>query len=291
MRATLMVLLLLGHATAALAQSPDTAPQESTPQPAPRPVTVPVEASPAPAPTPVPAARRGQIELTQQQSRNSASLPSGRATSLRGSWALSQDTVVNAEWLSEKKFGANGGAAVVGATRNLNEDWYASASLTRGWGGPNWARNRLDASVSRKWGANRQLVTTLGGYRANFDAGRNDRGLRVSANYYLNHFVVFEGGATFNTSNPGKVRSQMPYLAVTLGQEGLQYLSLRVSSGSEAYQSIGAGAQLVDFNSQTWGLDWRYWMAPDWGVTVHAERYLNPSYHRTTVGGGLFLQM
>ena len=35
--------------------------------------------------------------------------------------------------------------------------------------------------MSRKWGANRQLVTTLGGYRANFDAGRSDRGLRVSA--------------------------------------------------------------------------------------------------------------
>jgi hypothetical protein len=32
-------------------------------------------------------------------------------------------------------------------------------------------------------------------------------------------------------------------------------------------------------------------MAPDWGITVHAERYLNPSYHRTTVGGGLFLQL
>ena len=32
----------------------------------------------------------------------------------------------------------------------------------------------------------RQFVTTLGGYRANFDAGRSDRGLRVSANYYLN---------------------------------------------------------------------------------------------------------
>ena len=289
MRHVVMNLLLLGCATAAMAQAPDAAPST-----APEPTATPAETTATPAPTPTPAAppaRRGQIELTQQQSRNSASLPSGRATSLRGSWALSQDTVLNAELLAEKKFGANGGAAVVGATRNLNEDWFASASITRGWGGPNWARNRLDASVSRKWGANRQLVTTLGGYRANFDAGRSDRGLRVSANYYLNHCVVLEGGATFNTSHPGKVRSQMPYLAVTLGKEGLQYLSLRVSRGSEAYQSVGAGAQLVDFDSQTFALDWRYWLAPDWGVTVHAERYLNPSYHRTTVGGGLFLQM
>ena len=241
-------------------------------------------------PTPAPA-RRGQIEVTQQQSRYSAGLPTGRATNLRGNWALGQDTVLNAELLSERKFDANGGVAAIGATRNLDADWFASASLTHGWGGPNWARNRIDASVSRKWGATRQFVTTLGGYRANFDAGRSDRGLRVSANYYINHFVVLEGGASFNTSYPGKVRSQMPYLAVTLGSEGLQYLSVRASRGSEAYQSVGAGAQLVDFDSQSLRIDWRYWMAPDWGVSLHAERYLNPSYQRTTLGGGLFLQM
>ena len=248
--------------------------------------TVAAQETPAPAP-----ARRGQIDLTQRQSRHSANLPSGHATSLRGNWALGQDTVLNAELLSEKKFGASGGVAAVGATQNLNPDWFVSASLTRGWGGPNWARHRLDGAVSRKWGADRQLVTTLGLYRANFDAGRSDRGVRVSANYYLNHFAVLEGGVTVNSSHPGKVRSQMPYLAVTLGTEGLQLLSLRASRGSEAYQSVGSAAQLVDFDSQSLSLDWRYWLAPDWGMTLHAERYLNPSYRRTTVGGGLFLQL
>ena len=248
--------------------------------------TVAAQETPAPAP-----ARRGQIDLTQRQSRHSANLPSGHATSLRGNWALGQDTVLNAELLSEKKFGASGGVAAVGATQNLNPDWFVSASLTRGWGGPNWARHRMDGAVSRKWGADRQLVTTLGLYRANFDAGRSDRGVRVSANYYLNHFAVLEGGVTVNSSHPGKVRSQMPYLAVTLGTEGLQLLSLRASRGSEAYQSVGSAAQLVDFDSQSLSLDWRYWLAPDWGMTLHAERYLNPSYRRTTVGGGLFLQL
>jgi YaiO family outer membrane protein len=245
-----------------------------------------VAAQEAPAP-----ARRGQIDLTQRQSRHSANLPSGHATSLRGNWALSQDTVLNAELLSEKKFDARGGVAAVGATQTLDPDWFVSASLTRGWGGPNWARSRIDAAVSRKWGDQRQFVTTLGAYRANFDAGRSDRGVRVSANYYLNHFVVLEGGTTFNSSHPGKVRSQMPYLAVTLGTEGLQSLAMRASHGSEAYQSVGSAAQLVDFDSQSLSVDWRYWLAPDWGMSLHAERYLNPSYRRTTVGGGLFLQL
>lgn len=287
-RTPALLLLLTALVGAAQAQAPEPVPATETVSPA---DTLAAPTAPA-APAAQPAAkRRGQIELTQQQSRYNASLPSGRATNLRGNWALGQDTVLNAELLSERKFDANGGIAAVGATRNLDADWFASATLSRGWGGPNWARHRIDASVSRKWGASQQLVTTLGGYRANFDAGRSDRGLRVSANYYLNHFVVFEGGATFNTSHPGKVRSQMPYLAVTLGTEGLQFLSLRASRGSEAYQSVGAGAQLVDFDSQSLSIDWRYWFAPDWGMTVHAERYLNPSYSRTTVGGGLFLQL
>ncbi|WP_293995221.1 YaiO family outer membrane beta-barrel protein [Sphaerotilus sp.] len=253
------------------------------------------EETPAPATEPpvqaTAPARRGQLELTQRQSRYSSGLPAGQATHLRGHWALSQDTVLNAELLSEKKFDARGGVAAVGATQNLDPDWFVSASLTRGWGGPNWARTRVDGAVSRKWGADRQLVTTLGLYRANFDASRSDRGLRVSANYYLNHFAVLEGGATFNTSHPGKVRSQMPYLALTLGTEGLQFLTLRASRGSEAYQSVGTAAQLVDFDSQAYSVDWRYWLAPDWGMALHAERYLNPSYRRTTVGGGLFLQL
>lgn len=238
-----------------------------------------------------PAARRGQVEITQRESRLSAGLPAGHATSVRGNWALGQDTVLNAELLSERKFDARGGVAAIGATQTLDADWFASASLSRGWGGPNWARTRIDGSVSRKWGSRQALVTTLGAYRGNFDAGRSDRGLRVSANYYLNHFVVFEAGTTFNSSHPGQVRSRMPWLAVTLGTEGLQYLSLRVSRGSEAYQSLGTAAQLVDFDSQSISLDWRYWLAPDWGMSLHAERYLNPNYRRTTLGGGLFLQL
>ncbi|MEY2876147.1 MAG: YaiO family outer rane beta-barrel protein, partial [Pseudomonadota bacterium] len=78
---------------------------------------------------------------------------------------------------------------------------------------------------------------------------------------------------------------------VTLGTEGLQSLAVRASHGSEAYQSVGSAAQLVGFDSQSLSVDWRYWLAPDWGMSLHAERYLNPSYRRTTVGGGLFLQL
>ena len=82
----------------------------------------------------------------------------------------------------------------------------------------------------------------------------------------------------------------MPFVSATYGHEGVQYLSLRLASGSEAYQAIGTGLQLVDFNSHSVALNWRRWLGTRWGFTAQAERYANPSYHRNTLGAGLFVQ-
>lgn len=102
--------------------------------------------------------------------------------------------------------------------------------------------------------------------------------------------AVLEGGIVFNVSDPGSVNSRMPYAAVTLGREGAQYISLRVASGSEAYQAIGTQAQLVDFDSTSVALNWRKWLGPRWGLSAQAEYYRNPTYKRRTLGGGLFVQ-
>lgn len=235
--------------------------------------------------------RRASVELTGSQSELSAGLPRGTAANLRANWSTRPGTLLAAELLAEKKFGETGGVAGLGITQDFSEAWFGSATLLGGWGGPNWARQRVDASVSRKWGLRRQFVTTLGGYRARYDGSRSDTGLRVSANYYVNEFVVLEAGSSFNRSQPGGVRSRMPYLAATLGREGQQYLSLRVARGSEAWQALGAGSQLVDFHSSTVGLDWRWWVDPGWGLLLRAEHYSNPTYRRSTLGGGLFMQM
>lgn len=239
----------------------------------------------------LPAAAGDLIEIGGSASRYSAGLPDGGSAHLRGSWAFGTGTVVNAELLGERKFDARGGVASAGVTRTIDEDWFASAALAGGWGGPNWNRSRVDAAVSRKWGAERRWITTLGGYHARFDAGRSDSGLKISANYYANHFAVFELGATLNRSRPGNVGSTMPWLAVTLGVPGVQTLALRVSRGREAWLVLGDTAQPVDFASTTVGADWRWWIAPDWGVVLRAESYRNPSYRRTTLGGGVFMQM
>lgn len=241
--------------------------------------------------TTAPAARVATVELTTNASNHTAGLQRGRGYNLRGNWALSQDTILNADLLTETKFGSSGGVTAVGVTQTINPDWYVAGTASWGRGGPNWIRNRVDGAVSRKWGANRNVVTTLGLYQSHTDGGVADRGLRVSVNYYMNNFVVFEGGASYNRTTPSGNKSYLPYFAVTLGQEGLQYLTLRASRGFEGVQNIGDGTTLGNYLTQTYSVDWRYWMSADWGVILRAERYLNPTYDRTTLGGGLFLQM
>jgi YaiO family outer membrane protein len=82
----------------------------------------------------------------------------------------------------------------------------------------------------------------------------------------------------------------MPYASATFGREGQQYLSLRATEGTEAYQALGAAAQLVNFHSRSAAATWRCWVGPKWGVMAQAEHYRNPSYQRRTVGVGLFAQ-
>lgn len=249
-----------------------------------------------PVASPAPTQHRATLDLTASNNGYSSPYQRGRSVSLRGSWALGRDTVLNADLLRESKFSDQGGVAAVGVTQNLNENWYVNAGLSRGWGGANWIRNRVDAGVSRKWGEQRQIVTTLAGYRAISDGSTAEQGLRIAFNYYLNGFAVFEFGETASRTNKSNAYTFLPYFAVTLGTEGNQYWVLRY--GASVQSNLGASngsgssaAPLVDLRSRTWGVDWRYWMNPDWGVLVRAERELNTGYSRTSIGGGMFLQM
>lgn len=248
-------------------------------------------------------------------------LPQGEAVNVRGVWRLGNGDVAQAEALQERKFGRQGGIVAGAYTRVLSPNWYATGTLALGHGGPNWADWRVDAQVSRKWLAQRQLVTSAALYYARFRSDgssafsqrefddfvydtpsnpitryrvlytdRSDRGLRLSAAWYLPLPAVLEAGVTFNLSRPGDVDSRMPYVAATIGREGEQYLGLRVASGTEAYQALGASRQLVNFRSDAVALTWRRWLGPRWGFTAQAEAYRNPTYRRQTTGVGVFVQ-
>ncbi len=230
------------------------------------------------------------LAMSLSQGRLTAGLPDARAANLRGTWVLADGQVAGFEALDETKFGAHGGVLAGNYTRSFGPDWYATATLALGHGGPNWARQRVDLDVATKWGAARAIVTHLAVNGATYDNDRSDRGVRASVVAYLPGALVLEGGILLNVSSPGAVASHMPYASLTWGREGAQVVSLRVSSGTEAYQALGASQQLVDFHSDSLALGWRCWVAPRWGFVLNAEQYRNPTYQRRTAGAGLLVQ-
>lgn len=229
-------------------------------------------------------------ELLVTGSRISAGLPDGHALNLRLTSQRGGDNVWRAELLQERRFGENGGVAGAGFTVGLAPDWFGGANLTLGNGGPNWARKRLDLQLSTRLGAARENIAQLSVYRALYDNQRSDTGYGLALVSYSFSPLVLQAGVVFNVSDPGSVHSTMTTLSGTWGREGEQYISLRVSSGGESYQALGAAAQLVDFNSHSAALQWRRWLGPRWGVTAQLEHYRNPSYERLSLGAGLFSQ-
>lgn len=237
------------------------------------------------------AASRMTLDLIANQSSLTAGLPDGKALNLRAAWDMPSGNVLQAELLEERKFGQSGGVAAVAFTQPFDEAWYAIGSLALGHGGPNWANQKLELQLSHKWLAQRQLVTSLALYEAHFDAARNDRGSRLSITLYGSTPALVEAGVILNRSQPGRVRSTMPYASAVFGQHGTQLISLRASSGREAYQALGTlGGGLVDFHSRSLSANWRRWLAPGWGLSAQIELYRNPAYQRHTLGGGLFAQ-
>ena len=230
------------------------------------------------------------VEAVASQGRLSAGLPDARALSLRATWLQPGGNVLRGELLSETKFDKRGGVAAVGYTAVLSPDWVAAGTLALGTGGSNWANQRIDLDLSRSWGDSRSLVTRAALYKAWFDDQRSDRGLRLALVAYLPASLVLEAGTALNLSEPGGVQSAMPFASATLGRDGQQYLSLRVSRGSEAYLSTVFGPQAVQFDSHSVAVNWRRWVGPQWGFIAQAEQYGNPSYRRSTLGAGLFAQ-
>jgi YaiO family outer membrane protein len=217
-------------------------------------------------------------------------LPDGESLSVRASFTLPEGSSLNAELVQERKFGTKGGVLALAYTGTFAPDWFATGTLVAGNGGPNWANARADMQVSTKWLEQRQWVTSGALYHAVFDGSRSDSGVRLASTWYLAEPAVLEAGITFNISQPGSVHSKMPYASATFGRDGQQYLSLRATSGTEAYQALGLQSQLVNFRSRSQSATWRQWIGPQWGITAQAEHYRNPTYQRRTLGVGLFAQ-
>ena len=228
------------------------------------------------------------VELGAGGQQLTGGYPNGGTVYTRGVWQQNAGSVWNAEVARQQEFDDSGTLYVLGNTRDLSPDWFTRVGVGGSQGGFFLSRFQAEGAVNRKWGRHRELITTAGiDYHAAKDAHR-DTGLFLGATRYFSSPWIVEGGVRWNWSDPGSVGSRSQFLALTYGRHGQQYLTLRVSSGREAYQLIGPEAALSDFGSREISLTWRRWVTPEWGVHLSGSQYRNPYYRRQGVSLGTF---
>lgn len=146
------------------------------------------------------------------------------------------------------------------------------------------ARWRVDGQYSRKLGASREVVASLGAFVSSTADGHRDRSAIASAAWYFAERQVVEGGVRIARSDPGAQTAVRAFAVYHWGTQGQDTLSVRAEAGREAYQSLGGTVAVADFASQELALTWRRWLAPGVGFGVNAAAYANPTYRKTTLG-------
>lgn len=193
------------------------------------------------------------------------------------------------EIASQDHFDERGTLLTTGITRVFNEDWYGRLAFGASSGGfflPDW---RVDASISRKWLAQRNLVTTLGlGY---YDAKdeHSDRNVSLSMLYYFESPLILELGARLNRSNPGSVDAERFFGAINWGRVKDRFVTLKFETGEEGYQLLTPQVAAVNFDSDETTLIWREWIDDNYGFNVRLQHYSNPFYDRDGLEISLFL--
>lgn len=199
----------------------------------------------------------------------------------------------NAAVQHQRKFRQNGNYVAVGNVHEFNKDYFSDVTLGVGQG-IFMPRFRGDAFLNRKWLERRNLITTFGiGGNDNYDS-HSDVSAFLGASYYFDAPWVLQGGVRLTRGNPGGIYSASSFLALTYGHQNDYFLTARYGFGKEAYQVIGPGRALVDFNSQIVSLNWKQWVQKStadekgWGFDVTGEYYDNPTYSRTGLTFGVF---
>jgi YaiO family outer membrane protein len=205
-----------------------------------------------------------------------------------GEMQAGDDDRLRGEVLKAREFHDTGNYASVGDTHNFNDLWYGSLTAGGSSDGFFLPRYRLDGFINRKWLDARNLVTTLG---LGVDHARDvhkDQSLFLGMTYYFSTPWIVQGGFRLNRSDPGSIYAPQGFVAVTQGEYKKHYVTLRLDYGREAYQIVGVGSTISDFNSRAASAAVKEWVGESWGLNVRAERYHNPVYDRTGFTIGLF---
>lgn len=227
------------------------------------------------------------IELSAGYQNLTAGLGNWRDLTLKGTYGLPSH-LLQGEISTMRRFNQNGVFVGLSDTYTFNEDWYGSVAVGFGDGAFYLPKYRVNATLYKKWLPQRNLVTSIGVGKYKAPDGHVDNSLALGVVYYFDAPWVAEFGLTANSSNPGAIKTQQQFLALTYGRAKENLVTVRHAWGSEGYQTIATNAQLVNFSSKESSISWRHWFAPRTGVSLSANRYTNPSYIRSGMNVGIF---
>lgn len=239
------------------------------------------------APAPSEADMQRSLELSTGFQNLSAGFGNWREVTLRGVYGLPSH-VLQAELSVMNRFNKDGTFIGLSDTYTFDEDWYANVAVGFGDGAFYLPRHRLDATLYKKWLPQRNLITSIGAGQYKAPDGHTDNSLSLGLVYYFEAPWVAEIGIRANSSNPGAIKTQQQFLALTYGRVKQNLVTVRHAWGQEGYQTIGTNAQLVNFASKETSISWRHWFAPRTGVLLGANRYSNPFYNRNGLTVGIF---
>lgn len=227
------------------------------------------------------------LELSTGFQNLSAGFGSWRDVTLRGAYGLPSH-VVQGEISVNRRFNKDGVFIGLSDTYTFDKDWYANVAVGFGDGAFYLPRYRVDATLYKKWLPQRNLVTSIGAGQYKAPDGHTDNSLSLGLVYYFDAPWVAEVGLRANSSNPGSIKTQQQFLALTYGRVKENLVTVRHAWGSEGYQTISTNTQLVNFASKETSVSWRHWFAPRTGLLIGASRYTNPFYNRAGLNIGIF---
>ena len=227
------------------------------------------------------------VELSAGFQNLNAGFGNWRDVTLRGTYGLASH-VLQGEVSFNRRFNKDGIFVGLSDTYTFNEDWYASIAAGFGDGAFYLPRYRLDTTLYKKWLPKKNLVTSIGAGQYRAPDGHTDNSLSLGLVYYFDTPFVAEAGLRLNSSNPGSIKTQQQFLALTYGRVKQNLVTVRHAWGQEGYQTIGTNAQLIDFASKESSISWRHWFAPRTGLSVAANRYSSPFYTRSGLNVGIF---
>ena len=212
---------------------------------------------------------------------------------VRGEVQTDENNRWRGSYLHQRKFNENGHYATVGNVHVIDEEYYTDVTAGAGQGDM-LPQYRVDGFLNRKWLDDRSLITTFGLGAIESPDDHSEMSAFLGASYYFDAPWIIQGGVRVIDGDPGDIISTSSFIAITQGHNDDYFVTLRYGFGREAYQIIGQGNSISDFNSQIISLNWRQWMAAStkeekgWGFDATSEYYDNPNYNRKGITFGVF---